>query len=73
VGDDDRSYRFSGEKSPSLRRLLESMTTLPGEIVVADAECIGTMLFRFDARRDLVSFLRTFRRSASLRLAGARP
>jgi hypothetical protein len=60
-GDDGRTYRFSGEKTPSLRKLVESMTTLPGEIVLADAEVIGTALLRFDAKRDLVPFLRTFR------------
>jgi hypothetical protein len=60
-GDDGRSYRFGGEKSPSLSKLLVSMTTLPGEIVVADAERIGTAHLRFDARNDLLPFLRTFR------------
>jgi hypothetical protein len=60
-GDDGGSYRFSGEKHWSLRRLVESMTTLPGEIVLADGELVGTALLRFDAKRDLVSFLRTFR------------
>lgn len=67
-GDDGRAYRFSGEKTPSLRRLVESMTTLPGEIVVADAERIGTTHLRFD-HRDLLPFLRTFR---AARLAAPR-
>ncbi len=59
-GDDGKRYRFSGEKTPSLRRPFESMITLPGEIVLADAERIGTALLRFDPR-DLVPFLRSFR------------
>lgn len=68
VGDDGKAYRFSGEKTPSLRHLVESMTTLPGEIVLADAERIGGALLRFD-RKDLLPFLRTFRpaRLGSLR------
>ena len=76
VGDDGRSYRFSGEKSPSLRRLTRSMTTLPGEIVVADAERIGRALLRFDLANDLLPFLRTFRAArprATLELRGATP
>jgi hypothetical protein len=59
-GDDGKSYRFSGEKTPTLKRLVQSMTTLPGEIVLADGEPIGTALLRFD-RKDLLPFLRTFR------------
>jgi hypothetical protein len=73
VGDDDRAYRFIGEKSPSLARLARSMTTLPGEITIADAECVGTALLRFDLRHDLLPFLRTFRRAAEPRLLGAAP
>jgi hypothetical protein len=75
-GDDQRSYRFSGEKLWSLRRLVESMTTLPGEIVLADDELVGSALLRFDARRDLVAFLRTFRAarvSSRPQLTGATP
>jgi hypothetical protein len=76
-GDDGKAYRFSGEKKPSIRRPFESMTTLPGEIVVADSECIGTAHLRFRAS-DLVPFLRSFRpaRLTSARrlvAEGARP
>ncbi len=60
-GHGGESYRFSGEKNWKLKRLVESMTTLPGEIVLGGAERIGTALLRFDAKKDLVAFLRTFR------------
>lgn len=61
VGDDGKRYRFHGEKSPSLRRLARSMTTLPGEILLADTETVGSTLLYFDLARDLIPFLKTFR------------
>jgi hypothetical protein len=64
-GDDGKAYRFVGEKRLNVLRLLSTMTTLPGEITDAHGARVGTALVRFDARRDLLPFLRTFRLAES--------
>lgn len=61
TGDDGQVYRFVGDKQLSVLRLLSSMTTLPGDITDAHGTRVGTALVRFDARRDLLPFLRTLR------------
>lgn len=63
-GDDGRSYVFEGKKTYSLREALESMTVLPGVIKDDKGEEIAEALLRFDARSDLLRFLKSFRRSA---------
>ena len=62
TADDGRRCRFVGEKTPSLRHLLKSMTTLPGDVLDADGKRLGTALLYFDLKNDLVPFLGTFRR-----------
>lgn len=61
-GDDGKSYRFLGHKSPSVTRLLKSMTTLPGEVLDEDGKVVGSAMLYFDLKNDLLPFLGTFRR-----------
>lgn len=60
-GDDGKLYRFAGQKNLSVFRPLKSATTLPGELTNREGALVGRALVRFDLRRDLVGFLRTFR------------
>lgn len=62
-GDDDKPYVFEGQKNVSARELVETMTVLPGEIKTADGDLVARALLRFDARSDLLKFLKSFRRS----------
>ncbi|MDI1451856.1 hypothetical protein [Polyangium sp. 6x1] len=62
-GDDDKPYVFEGQKDVSVRELLESMTVLPGAIKDEEGALVARALLRFDARSDLVKFLRSFRLS----------
>ena len=64
-GDDGNLYRFDGEKHLSVFRPLKSVTTLPGEITDRHGALVGRALVRFDIRRDLLGFLRTFRPARS--------
>ncbi len=52
--------RFEGEKNLSALSLVESMTVLPGRIFDGKEE-IGQARLRFDLKRDLGKFLRSFR------------
>lgn len=61
TGDDGKLYHFTGEKRLSALRPLRSLTTLTAEITDAHGARVGTALVRFDARRDLVAFVRTLR------------
>lgn len=61
AGDDGHTFRFAGCKTVDFFRLMETMTTLPGEIFDASGARIGEACLRFDARSDLVRFLRSFR------------
>jgi hypothetical protein len=61
VGDDGRSYEFKGQKDVSPFALLETMTTLPGSIRDDRGVEVAVALLRFDARSDLLTFLRSFR------------
>jgi nucleoside-diphosphate-sugar epimerase len=58
-GDDGRRYRFQGRKDVRLVRLLETMTTLPGRIVDETGGPVGEAVAHFDARRDLLSLVRS--------------
>lgn len=60
-GQDGKEYRLVGEKTLSLLRPLRGATVLPSEITDAFGAPIGTSLTRFDARHDLVGFVRSFR------------
>jgi hypothetical protein len=61
VGDDEKSYVFQGQKNVSPRALLETMTSLPGSIRDEHGVEVAVALLRFDARSDLLTFLRSFR------------
>lgn len=61
VGDDSQSYVFQGQKDVSPFALLETMTSLPGSIRNEHGEEVAVALLRFDARSDLLTFLRSFR------------
>jgi hypothetical protein len=61
VGDDDKSYVFQGQKDVSALALLETMTSLPGSIRNGNGLEVAIALLRFDARSDLLTFLRSFR------------
>jgi len=58
---DDAPHRFVGQKDVEFLRLLDTMTTLPGEIFDRDGKRVGEARLRFDARSDLVKFVRSFR------------
>jgi hypothetical protein len=58
---DGGRYRFSGAKRVRVARLLETMTTLPARILDATGAAVATAELRFDARGDLLRFLRSWR------------
>lgn len=58
---DGQKRRFVGKKSVELLHLLETMTTLPGAILDDGGHTLGSAMLRFDARSDLVKWLRSFR------------
>jgi hypothetical protein len=66
VDDEGQPRRFKGQKDVSFLRLMETMTTLPGEIQDADGNRLGEARLRFDVRADMSRFLSSFR---PLRLA----
>lgn len=64
-GNDGKTYRLIGEKTLSVLRPLHGATTLPSEITDEFGARVGTSLTRFDARHDLVGFVRSFRAAKS--------
>lgn len=58
--DAGRACRFAGQKDVELRRLVHTMTTLPGELF-ADGKRFASATVRFDARSDLLTFVSSFR------------
>ncbi len=61
IGDDGKRYEVVGQKDIKLRRLLETWTTLPLEVLDEEHRRIATCLTRFDYRNDWWSFVRSFR------------
>lgn len=61
VGDDGQPYVFQGQKDVSPLALMETMTSLPGSIRNKQGEEVAVALLRFDARSDLLTFLKSFR------------
>ncbi len=61
VDDAGEEHRFTGRKNVSFLKLLETMTTLPGEIFDGAGRRIGRAKLRFDVRSDLARFVRSFR------------
>jgi hypothetical protein len=64
--DAGRTHVLQGQKNVEFTRFLHTMTTLPAQIFDSDGKRVGEATLRFDARSDLVRFLRSFR---PLRLA----
>src|SRR5438309_379751 len=60
-GDDDREYRFHGQKDVTMIALHDTMTTLPASLYDADGKEVGRAVLRFDVRGDLVKFLRSWK------------
>ena len=60
VGDDGKTYEFAGQKDWSPLAPVETMEVLPATLYEGGKE-VGRATLRFDARNDLVSFLRSFR------------
>jgi hypothetical protein len=61
IGDDNKPYVFQGQKDVSPLALIETMTSLPGSIRNDNGLDVAVALLRFDARSDLLTFLRSFR------------
>lgn len=55
--DQDRTFRFVGQKNIELLHFADTITNLPGEIFDAAGRRIGEARLRFDARSDLGKFL----------------
>lgn len=60
-GNDGQSYRFKGHKTVQLGRLVATMSELPAALLDAQGREVGRALVRFDVRRDLARFLRSWR------------
>ena len=60
-GDDDREYRFHGQKDVTLIALADTMSTLPASRYDAAGNEIGRAVLRFDIRGDLGAFLKSWR------------
>jgi hypothetical protein len=60
-GDDGKKYRFAGRKTVEVLRPLETMTTLPAEVFDDAGKRVAEAVVRFDARSDLVKFLKSWR------------
>jgi hypothetical protein len=58
---DERRLRFVGKKSVDFRHLLDTMTTLPAQLLGPSGEVLGTARLRFDVRSDVVKWLRSVR------------
>jgi hypothetical protein len=61
TADDGRRYEVVGQKDIKYRRLLETWTTLPLEILDDEHRRVATCLTRFDLKRQGLSFLKSFR------------
>jgi hypothetical protein len=62
-GNDDRDYRFRGQKDVTLIALTDSMTVLPASLYDAEGREIGRATLRFDVRGDFVPFLKSWKLS----------
>jgi hypothetical protein len=61
TGNDDRPYRFRGQKDLALTALADSMTVLPASLYDEEGHEIGRATLRFDVRGDLVKFLKSWK------------
>jgi nucleoside-diphosphate-sugar epimerase len=60
TGDDGHHYRFEGVKRLRLRDLKRSLTEMPFRLLDERGTEVATGEMRFDVRRDLADFLRSF-------------
>jgi UDP-glucose 4-epimerase len=58
--DEGSTYRFSGEKNVKITSPLDTMTTLPGRIMDENGKEVATAMVRFNLRKDLIPFIRSF-------------
>ena len=61
TGDDGKHYELIGQKDIRWSAPVKTFTTLPAEILDEDHRRVATCTTRFDAKRELFSFLRSFR------------
>jgi hypothetical protein len=61
LGDDGKPYELVGQKDIQWRSPLRTFTELPAEILDEEHRRVATCQTTFDAKRDLWSFLRSFR------------
>jgi hypothetical protein len=61
AGDDGRRYTLAGQKDIRFRDLARSWTTLPAEIKDDRGAVVATCETRFDAARDILAFVSSFR------------
>jgi hypothetical protein len=61
TGNDDRPYRFRGQKDVALTALADSMTVLPASLYDEDGHEIGRATLRFDVRGDLMKFIKSWK------------
>jgi hypothetical protein len=61
TGDDGARYEIVGQKDIDLLHPFKTFTTLPAQIVDGQQRRVGTVLSRFDLRRDWWRFLRSFK------------
>lgn len=59
--DSGRPLRLSGRKSVEFLRLMQTMTTLPADLLDEHGARVGHAVLRFDVRSDLFRFLKSFR------------
>lgn len=60
-GNDDREYRFRGQKDFTLIAVTDSMTVLPASLYDGEGNEIGRAILRFDMSHDLRSFLKSWK------------
>ncbi|HWO18121.1 MAG TPA: hypothetical protein VNO30_05075 [Kofleriaceae bacterium] len=61
VGDDGKHYELVGQKDIRWRAPLKTFTHLPAEILDEEHRRVATCEIAFDLRKDLWTFLRSFR------------
>ena len=58
--DDGETYRFTGRKDVDVLRPLESMTTLPGQVLDSSGDEVASGVARFNLGRDLLPMVASF-------------
>jgi hypothetical protein len=60
-GNDEREYRFRGQKDFAIIAVTDSMTVLPASLYDAEGNEIGRATLRFDMQHDMRTFLRSWK------------